>query len=59
MLETAFPNNSMKKTALYNGTVSWSKAIILLLINRGQVAPHPSQQRKSKPSKSCWTLIVG
>ena len=42
-----------------NGTVSLSKAIILLLVNRGQATPHPSQQRKLKQSKSCWTLIVG
>ena len=31
-----------------NGAVSLGKAILLLLVNRGQAAPHPSQQRKLK-----------
>ena len=58
-LKAAFGNNTMKKTLCINSTVSLSKAILQLLMNQGQAAPHPSQQRKSKQSKSCWTLIVG
>ena len=49
MLKMAFGNSATKETAS-------SKAIILLLVNRDQVAPHPSQQRKLKQSKSCCTL---
>ena len=58
MLKTAFANNAMKKTALYKWYSKLKLVIFMLLMNLGQAAPHPFQQRKLKQSKSCWTLMV-
>ena len=54
----AFRNNSVKKTALYKWYSKFEQGNNSVLMNRAQAAPHPSQQRKLKQSKSRWTLIV-
>ena len=60
MIKTAFENNAMKKTALYKSWYSkFEQGDNSVTGEPRPGRPHPSQQRKLKQPKSCWTLIVG
>ena len=57
MLKTALEPMVWRKLLCINGTVSLSDAVILLLMNRGKTAPHPSQQRNlnSQRAVGLWS----